>query len=107
MAVIFRFALCVSLLAVGTCAFAAEEGGDTALVLLITAKFSGGCGMITQMATFQQSTKMRGGDEFLERFLSTESARLGMSPQQYVEQCRKSAEIYQSYYDELKSSSAP
>ncbi|MHC8293585.1 hypothetical protein [Pseudomonas sp. LB3P58] len=107
MDLIFRFALCVLLLTFGTCTLAAEGEGEGALALLITAKFSGGCGMITQMATFQQSTKMQGGDEFLQRFLSTESARLGMTPQQYVERCRKSSEIYQSYYDELKSSSAP
>jgi len=102
MELIFRFAICVSLLTFGTSALAAEEAGDTALTLLVTANFAGGCQIISQMATFQQSTKMTGGDAFLERFLSTESARLGMTPKQYVEQCRRSNEIYRSYHDELE-----
>ena len=107
MDLIFRFAICVSLLTFGTCALAAEKDGESALTLIVTAKFAGGCGIISQMATFQQSTEMTGGEAFLERFLSTESARLGMTPKQYLEQCRRSNEIYQSYYDELEKTPAP
>jgi hypothetical protein len=107
MDLIIRLALCVSLLAFGASTRAVENGGESALALLVTAKFSGGCGIITQMAAFQQTTKMRGGDEFLERFINTESARLGMTLKQYLEQCRKSSEVYQSYYDEIERAPAP
>lgn len=101
MKLIFRLGICVSLLTFGACTLAAEKDGNGALALIVTAKFAGGCGVFSQMAAFQQSTKMTGGDAFLERFLSTESARLGMTSDQYVEQCRHSNEIYQSYYDQL------
>jgi hypothetical protein len=107
MDLIFRVVLCIASLALGANALAAEKPGGTALELMVTAKFSGGCGIIVQMATFQESTKMPGGDEFLERFIKTESARLGMSLKDYLEQCRQSTEIYQSYYDELEKTPAP
>lgn len=42
---------------------------------------------------------MPGGDEFLTRFFSMESARLGMSVDQYVQQCAKAAKVYEYYYD--------
>ena len=107
MDLIFRVALCFASLAFGASALATEKAGGSALDLMVSAKFSGGCGIITQMAAFQESTKMPGGDEFLGRFLKTESARLGMSLKQYLEQCRQSTEIYQAYYDELERAPTP
>ena len=107
MHLIFRSALCAALLPFGANTLAADKTGASALDLMVTAKFSGGCGIVTQLASFQESTKMPGGDEFLGRFLKTESARLGMSLKQYLEQCRQSTEIYQSYYDELEKMPAP
>jgi hypothetical protein len=106
MGLIFRVAGYVFLLTIGTYALAAEKSEESVLELLVTAKFSGGCGVITQMASFQQSTKMPGGDEFLGRFLNTESARLGMTVKQYLEQCRQSTQMYQTYYDEFEKASA-
>jgi hypothetical protein len=50
------------------------------------------------MAEFQKSTKMPGGDEFLERFLGMESARLGKTPSQYVQMCADADRVYQFYY---------
>ncbi|WP_105517203.1 hypothetical protein [Escherichia coli] len=67
--------------------------------LMITSKFAGMCGTIKQMATFQESTKMPGGDEFLQRFLTTEQARLGMNPQEFLEACQKSISAYTNYYN--------
>jgi hypothetical protein len=107
MKLIFRWALSALLLTFGVSVWAEKEDEQSTLALLITAKFSGGCGILSQMATFQESTKMEGGDDFLMRFLNTESARLGMSVAQYLEQCRKSGEIYQSYYDALQGTPAP
>ena len=102
----FRLAICLMLMASSGFVWGKDNVGPEALALLVTAKFSGGCGIITQMAAFQQSTKMSGGAEFLERFVNTESARLGMTTPQYLEQCRKSSQIYQSYYDELEGSNS-
>ncbi|ECS5094829.1 hypothetical protein ACDA25_003469 [Salmonella enterica subsp. enterica serovar Schwarzengrund] len=67
--------------------------------LMIASKMAGMCGAIKQMATFQESTKMPGGDEFLQRFLTTEQARLGMNPQEFLEACQKSISIYTTYYN--------
>ncbi|WP_223507843.1 hypothetical protein [Pseudomonas sp. BF-B-25] len=64
----------------------------------VSAKISGGCTTLVQMAEFQKSTKMPGGDEFLERFLGMESARLGKSPAQYVQMCADADRVYQFYY---------
>ena len=67
--------------------------------MLGTAKVAGMCGAIKQMAIFQESTNMPGGNEFLQRFLTTEQARLGMTPQQFLEACQKSISIYTTYYN--------
>ncbi|MGO4309902.1 hypothetical protein AB4Z35_08490 [Pseudomonas sp. KB_15] len=66
----------------------------------ISAKFTGGCSTLVQMAEFQKSTKMPGGDEFLERFLGMESARLGMTTAQYVKACADAARVYEFYYEQ-------
>ncbi|BDY50143.1 hypothetical protein APX80_11545 [Escherichia coli] len=67
--------------------------------LMIASKMAGMCGAIKQMAIFQESTNMPGGNEFLQRFLTTEQARLGMTPQQFLEACQKSISIYTTYYN--------
>ena len=67
--------------------------------LLAAAKLSGACGIIGQMASFQDSTKMPGGTEFLNRFMSTEAARLGWTLDQYLSNCRNALNTYQAYYD--------
>lgn len=54
---------------------------------------------MVQMARFQKDTLMPGGDEFLARFLNTESARLGMTYEQYLKQCTDAAKVYEHYYD--------
>ena len=101
-----RLTICIPLLFFGQNVLAVEKSQSIAQDLLIASKFSGGCGIIIQMATFQQSTKMPGGDEFLERFLKTESARVGMTVKNYLEQCRTSSEIYQTYYNGFEDASA-
>jgi len=57
--------------------------------LLINAKATGMCGVFGQMARFQESTKMPGGDEFIIRFLNTESARLGHTTLSFMKECPK------------------
>ncbi|MNE27075.1 hypothetical protein D3C76_845550 [compost metagenome] len=104
---ISRLALYATLMFFGANAWAEKTANQTMLEALVAAKFSGGCGIISQMNAFQMSTKMPGGSEFLERFLNTEAARLGITPPQYVEQCRKTADLYQSWYDVLNEAPAP
>lgn len=56
----FAAALLVVLLSISV---RAEEGGNSeAVSMLVMAKTSGMCGVLSQMARFQQSTKMSGGD---------------------------------------------
>ncbi|WP_316423345.1 hypothetical protein [Escherichia coli] len=83
------------------CAKPKSDNGDLKGLqeLMITSKVAGMCGTIKQMATFQESTKMPGGDEFLQRFLTTEQARLGMNPQEFLEACQKSISAYTNYYN--------
>lgn len=65
---------------------------------LVSAKISGGCTILVQMNDFQKSTKMPGGDQFLERFLGMESARLGLTIAQYVQTCADADRVYEFYY---------
>ena len=81
--------------------WATEKQDDTETVtgLMVSAKFSGGCGIIGQMVEFQRTTKMDGGDAFILRFLNTESARLGFSVEQYMQYCKDSNTLYERYLD--------
>ncbi|WP_097303845.1 hypothetical protein [Pseudomonas chlororaphis] len=101
-----RVALLISVLAFAASASAEEKAKESVTDVLVAAKFSGGCGILVQMASFQKSTKMPGGDDFLERFLKTESARTGFTVSRYLELCQQSAQVYQTYYDELEKASS-
>jgi len=69
----------------------AEENSEndmSAVVgMMVVAKATGMCGVFYQMANFQQSTKMDGGDEFVVRFMTTEAARLGYTLEDFMAQC--------------------
>lgn len=87
------------LLVLTSCAFAADQTPMQKFhAALISAKISGGCTILIQMAEFQESTKMLGGDEFLERFMRMESARLGMTTTEYAQTCVNADRVYQHYY---------
>lgn|SRR5690606_38548439 len=62
--------------------------------VLAIAKQTGACGILQSMSAFQASTKLDGGDAFIVRFWSTEAARLGKSPEQYVKDCQSSIDAY-------------
>lgn len=89
-----------SFLLLAYCASAAADPTESQQLhgAFVSARISGGCTLLVQMAEFQKSTKMPGGDEFLERFLGMESARLGISPAQYVKMCADADRVYQFYY---------
>ncbi len=67
--------------------------------LMIVAKATGMCGVYRQMAIFQESTKMSGGNEFILRFLNTEAARLGHTPESFMQQC---AQVTEKYNNSMK-----
>lgn len=80
----------------------AEE--NEILGIMVISKFAGLCGAFTQMLNFQESTKMDNGDEFIMRFLSVESARLGLTPEQFGNQCKENVSKYIAYYKLLDES---
>ncbi|MNJ68700.1 hypothetical protein D3C77_649690 [compost metagenome] len=80
----------------------AEQAPDDALRgALSSAKIAGSCSMFLQMVSFQQATKMPGGDEFLERFYGMELARLGISPDQYAKMCGDATRVLNYYTNEI------
>ena len=63
-------------------------------LVITTSKFAGMCGVVRQLAYFQESTQMPGGNEFIVRFLSTEAARLGYTLEQFLAKCVEVTEEY-------------
>lgn len=72
----------------------AEENLSIQEVLSI-AKLAGVCGVFKQMAAFQEATQLEGGHVFAARFLMTEAARLGKTPEEYVTQCNRAIAAYE------------
>lgn len=89
---IFRIALMLMLIPIS----AEAENIDTKFIseALIEAKVTGMCGALKQMAAFQETTKMKGGDDFIFRFYSTEAARLGQSLQEFLLRCESATKNY-------------
>ncbi|OUR70774.1 hypothetical protein A9Q78_11785 [Methylophaga sp. 41_12_T18] len=83
---------------------AEESSESTQLVeMMVTAKATGMCGVFSQMARFQESTKMPGGDEFIVRFLNTEAARLGYSLEEFMAACPTVTKNYNAYMNLLNN----
>lgn len=59
---------------------------------------SGVCGVMQQMVAFQQTTKMRSGDEFIARYWQTEFARLGKSQEAFIRKCEGSISAYDKFW---------
>ncbi len=66
--------------------------------ILSVAKMTGACGILQAQSAFQANTKLEGGDKFVERFWSTEAARLGKTPDQYIKDCQASITAYESMW---------
>jgi hypothetical protein len=69
--------------------------------MMVVAKATGMCGVFSQMVSFQQSTKMSGGDEFIVRFLTTEAVRLGYTLDSFMAQCPSVVEKYNANMEML------
>ncbi|EKO3488609.1 hypothetical protein KW410_06790 [Vibrio fluvialis] len=87
--------------------YASEESDQTddLKLMLISAKMHGACGLVHQMANFQSSTQLAGGDEFISRFMTTELARLNMTGEEFLSSCDKAASYYKYYMDLFKTTS--
>jgi hypothetical protein len=66
--------------------------------VLAMAKYAGFCGAVFGMISFQDSTQMPGGDAFLDRYLATEAARLGVTAKQLGDNCKKAISGYDRLY---------
>ena len=81
----------------------ANEAAESTLEIMVVSKMTGLCGALSQMVTFQEATKMEGGDAFMIRFFTAEAARLGHTLDAFVEQCKDTTQYYQALYTELES----
>ena len=61
---------------------------------IVNASWAGTCSAYKQIEDFQKATQMPGGDEFLRRFGATEIARLGTTPEKFIELCAKAIQNY-------------
>jgi hypothetical protein len=91
--------LFISILVFSSFTNAEEKQGDMSEIIgmMVVAKATGMCGVLSQMINFQQTTKMDGGDEFMIRFINTEAARLGKTLEVYVGDCPPIVEKYNGY----------
>lgn len=98
-----RYALTLILgVAAMVSAQAANDGEDLQVILAIS-KTAGVCGVMQQMAAFQSTTKMPGGDDFVLRFWTTEFARLGKSQEQFFRECEFAIARYDAYWKAFDS----
>ncbi len=74
---------------------------DEIVGMMVVAKATGMCGVFSQLVMFQETTKMKGGDEFIMRFLNTEAARLGHTVDSLVGQCPGVVKKYKGYMELL------
>lgn len=70
--------------------------------IMTASKFTGACGVMIGMVEFQESTKMAGGDEFIERFWNTELARLNYTYEEFLDICKKSIELHNAILKEAE-----
>ena len=78
----------------------AENGGQLQIQsVLSVGKFSGACGIFSQMENFQKETQMPGGDEFVSGFLAAEAARLDMKREEMLENCLHSNAAYKTLFE--------
>ncbi|HHR6170838.1 TPA: hypothetical protein ACS71B_000536 [Providencia alcalifaciens] len=78
------------------------KGIETIKDLMLVSKYSGMCGVFYQLTRFQETTQMDKGDEFLERFMNTELARMNLKPEEFVKNCNDATKTYETYKNDLR-----
>ena len=76
-----------------------SSGAEFGQELLSIGKLSGACGIFKLQIEFQENTKLEGGEKFIERFWTTEAARLGKSLEGYAAACHQAVSGYSTYFD--------
>lgn len=77
------------------------EGNQELLEKLAVAKMTGLCGAVQQMARFQSTTQLKNGEEFIDKFVDAEAARLGIHRAQFLKGCELASRKYDKYLSEL------
>lgn len=95
----FRSALFVSTFMLSANIAAEQSSRDFIQEVLATGKMAGACGIIQLQIQFQANTNMPGGADFVERFVSTEAARLGKSSDEYMNNCAMSISTYSRMWE--------
>lgn len=72
----------------------AQDNQVTLPGVMAIAKMAGACGILDSQLTFQKTTKMAGGDEFIVRYWAAEAARLGVTMKKYSETCDTAITAY-------------
>jgi hypothetical protein len=67
--------------------------------MMVVAKATGMCGVLSQLVRFQETTKMKSGDEFIMRFLNTDAVRLDHTVESFVGQCLDIIKKYKGYME--------
>jgi len=73
-----------------------SSANETLIEEMINAKVAGACGIMRHMLRFQEQTKIKGGDEFILRFVSRESTSLLLTGPNLVDSCGTVIEKYNS-----------
>lgn len=82
-------------------AYSQSKDVESLQELMAVTKMAGMCGVLSQMARFQETTQMKGGDEFIVRFTTTEAARLGFTLEDFLDKCVYFTKLYGIYKKEL------
>jgi len=76
-----------------------KEVAEKITTLLVVGKMTGNCGIFDLQLSFLESTELEGGANFFARFWNYEAARLGMTLEEYTEQCVKHTQTYREQYE--------
>ena len=71
---------------------------------IIVSKISGMCLAINQMIELRESTNISGGNEFVERYIGTQSETFGVSARELGEKCEVAHGRYRAAYKLLSGS---
>ena len=61
------------------------------------AQIAGAYGMMSQIISFQVKTKMKGGDEFIIKFINTKAESLGLTSEEFVKNLKNIDDEFKIY----------
>lgn len=66
--------------------------------VLSVANMTGVCMVLQSMSDYQATNKLAGGDEFIDKFWTSEAAKLGKKPEQFVKDCQITIDGYEKLW---------